>query len=84
LENKRKDLLIDKENECCLRSRSIWLEVKDENTKLFHRYENCKKSSNSIKKIERGDGSWDEKFGDIATIDVILRIFYYFTRFIDP
>jgi len=41
-------------------------------------------SSNSIKKIERGDGSWDEKFGDISTIDVILGIFYYFTRFIDP
>jgi hypothetical protein len=37
----------------------------NENTKLFHRYANCRKNINSIWKIDKGDGTWATNFKDM-------------------
>jgi len=67
LENKRRKLILDKDKERCLKSRAIWFEAGDDNTKLFHHFVNCSKNTNSIWKIDRQYGSWDENFTNIAT-----------------
>ena len=48
LEGRRKMLLQDKEDTWRLKSRAIWLESEDDNTKLFHAYARGRKSSNTI------------------------------------
>jgi len=46
LEDKRRHILLEKEKEW--RLNTLWLQVGDENTKIFHRYANRKKNINSI------------------------------------
>jgi hypothetical protein len=66
LEDKRRIILLEKEKEWRLKSRALWLQVGDENTKFFHRYANCRKNINSIWKIDKGDGTWATNFKDMA------------------
>jgi hypothetical protein len=49
-----------------MRTKSIWLQVGDENTKLFHHFANGRKLSNTIWSIDRLDGSKASSFEDIA------------------
>jgi hypothetical protein len=49
-----------------MRSRALWLQVGDENTKFFHHFENGRKLSNTIWSIDRMDGSKASSFEDIA------------------
>jgi hypothetical protein len=57
---------LEKEKEWRLKSRALWLQVGDENTKFFHRYANCRKNINSVWKIDKGDGTWATNFKDMA------------------
>jgi hypothetical protein len=66
LEDKRRIILLEKEKEWRLKSKALWLQVRDENTKLFHRYANCRKNIKSIWKIDKGDGTWATNFKDMA------------------
>jgi hypothetical protein len=47
LEEKKRNLLLEKEKEWRIKSKAIWLQQGDENTKLFHRYANRRKNINS-------------------------------------
>jgi hypothetical protein len=43
LEDKQRKLLLEKEKEWRLKSKALWLQAGDDNTKFFHRYANCRK-----------------------------------------
>jgi hypothetical protein len=66
LEDKKRNILLEKEKEWRLKSRALWLQAGDENTKFFHRYANCRKNINLVWKIDKGDGRWETNFKDIA------------------
>jgi len=52
LEDKKRQILQEKEKEWRLKSITLCFQVGDDNNKFFHRYENHRKNINSIWKIE--------------------------------
>jgi hypothetical protein len=56
LEERRRNLLEEKEVEWRLKSRAIWLEKGDENTKLFQAYAKGRKMSNTIWSLQDSEG----------------------------
>jgi len=69
-EERRNTLLQEKEETWRLRSRAIWLESGDDNTKFFHAYAKGRKSANSIWKLETPDGRVENSFEGMASIGV--------------
>jgi hypothetical protein len=66
LEEKKRNILLEKEKEWRLKSRAIWLQAGDENSKFFHRYANGRKNINFVWKIDKGNNRWETNFKDIA------------------
>eukprot|EP00253_Pinus_taeda_P028876 PITA_28876 len=48
LESQKAKILLEKEEQWRLKSRAIWLQVGDGNTKFFHNFANGRKASNTI------------------------------------
>jgi len=69
-EERRNILLKEKEETWRLKSRAIWLESGDENTKFFHAYAKGRKSANTIWKLENSDGRVENSFEGMANIGV--------------
>jgi len=61
---------LDQENEWNLKIHTLWLHVRDENTKLFHEFSNQWNSINTIWKIDDPQGSIALTFEDIASVGV--------------
>jgi hypothetical protein len=57
LENKRRNLILEKEKEWCLKSRAIWIEAGDENIKFFHHFANYRKNIDSVWEVASADRS---------------------------
>jgi hypothetical protein len=66
LEDKKRNILMEKEKERRLKTRSLWLQEGDENAKFFHRYPNYRENINLFWKIDKGDGTRATNFKDIA------------------
>ena len=58
LEGKKDSLLLKEEKLCRLKSRALWLEEGDENTKYFHRYASHRKNINTIFEIRKAKEIW--------------------------
>jgi len=70
LEERRNMLLKEKEETWRLKSRAIWLESGDENTKFFQAYAKGRKCVNTIWKLENQEGSMETSFEGMAKIGV--------------
>jgi len=53
---RKEQLLLQQEITWRLKSRALWLEVGDRNTKYFHAFANQRKNKNSIWSLQIGDG----------------------------
>ena len=62
LEGRKEALLLQEEKKWRLKSRALWLEEGDQNTKYFHRYASQRKSINTIHEIRTVQGSWAKSF----------------------
>ena len=70
LEGRRNSLLLDKEEAWRLKSRAIWLECGDENTKFFHAYARGRRVANTIWSLQDEEGNTHVTFEDKATCGV--------------
>ena len=68
LQGKRNTIVLDKEETWILKSRAIWLECGDENTKFFHSYARGRKVLNTIWILEDSMGRTHETFEDMASL----------------
>lgn len=57
---------MEKEKEWGLKSKALWLQARDENTKLFPGYANDRNNINFVWKINKGDGTLATNFKDMA------------------
>ena len=71
LEGRRNTLLLEKEEEWRLKSRAIWLECGDDNTKFFHAYARGRKATNTIWSLRDGEGVEHFDFDGKARCGVI-------------
>jgi len=69
-EGRRNILLQEKEETWRLKSRAVWLECGDENTKFFQAYAKGRKCANTIWKLEDPDGRVENSFEGMARIGV--------------
>jgi len=69
-EGRRNTLLQEKEETWRLKSRAVWLESGDENTKFFQAYAKGRKCANTIWKLEDLDGRVENSFEGMAKIGV--------------
>lgn len=77
LERQHADLLKTEETLWCQRSRAIWLQEGDKNTKFFHGKVSQRSKTNEIKKLTNEFGSWghgQEKVESIL-LDYFSRLF---------
>ena len=70
LQGKRNTILLDKEETSRLKSKAIWLECGDENTKKIHSYARGRKALNTIWSLENSLGRRLESFEDLAGLGV--------------
>jgi len=70
MEGRRNALLHEKEESWRLKSRAIWLESGDGNTKFFHAYANGRKFSNTIWNLEFNQGEMETYFYGMARVGV--------------
>ena len=64
LESKKDSLLLKEEKLMRLKSRALWLEVGDKNTKTFHSFSSHRKNINTIFEIRNRQGSMVSSFED--------------------
>ena len=81
MEEKKRSVLLDKEEKISkLKSRALWLEAGDKNTKYFHRFASHRRNINTILEI------WDEARG-IAILfkeKAKVAVDHFQKRFIAP
>ena len=65
-EQKRNRILADEEKSCRIKSRALWLEDGDKNTKFFHRHASHRKNINTILEIKDEEGGIAQTFKDKA------------------
>ena len=99
LEGRRTTLLLEKEEAWRLKSRAIWLECGDDNTKKFHAYAQGRKVANTIWSLQDEEGT-HVAFEDKArcgvnhfqklfkappqgSIEDVIRLSQMFPRFVD-
>ena len=70
LQGRRNTILLDKEETWRLKSRAIWLECGDENTKKIHSFARGRKAQNTIWSLENSLGRRLEYFEDLAGLGV--------------
>jgi hypothetical protein len=68
LEARRKQLLAEQEATWRLKSRAIWLEQGDENTKFFHAFSKGQKASNTIWNMKDPEGRTLSTFPELAEL----------------
>eukprot|EP00253_Pinus_taeda_P026957 PITA_26957 len=68
LTKQRTQVLKDREASWRLRSRAIWLQEGDENTKFFHRFANGRKAINTIWELQNDQGQQVHTLGEIAAL----------------
>ena len=71
LEGRRNTLLGEKEESWRLKSRALWLECGDNNTKFFHAYAIGRKVVNTIWSLRDKDGNTHFNFADKARCGVV-------------
>ena len=70
MEGRRSTLLLEKEETWRLKSRALWLECGDDNTKFFHAYARGRKVENTIWNLQDEEGNSHVTFEDKATYGV--------------
>ena len=74
LESKKYSLLIKEEKLMRLKSRALWLEVGDKNTKKFHSFSSHRKNINTIFETRNRQGNMVRSFEDKA--EAIMDFFH--------
>lgn len=70
LENQKAKILKEREESIRLRSRALWIQAGDENTKFFHNFAKCRKVSNTIWKLPTPDGDIADNFNKLAHLGI--------------
>ena len=70
LESRKRNILLDRENEARQKSRDVWLLCGDDNTPFFHKFANHRKFINSIWNIADDRSNVVEGFESIAGASV--------------
>ena len=70
LEGRCNILLLEREEAWRLKSRALWLECGDDNTKFFHAYARGRKVANTIWSLQDEEGSTHLSFDDKASCGV--------------
>ena len=99
LEGRRTSLLLEKEEAWRLKSRALWLECGDDNTKFFHAYARGRKATNTIWSLQDEEGIHVDfeakarcgvihfqklfKASPQASIEEVIRLSQMFPRFVD-
>ena len=68
MEAERRKILKDSEDQWRLKSRAIWLEAGDENSKFFQNYAKGRKNSNKICIIKKNDGGVKKTFEELTSL----------------
>eukprot|EP00253_Pinus_taeda_P030670 PITA_30670 len=66
LENQKVKILKEREESIRLRSRALWIQAGDDNTKFFHNFAKSRKVSNTIWKLPSPDGDIADNFNKLA------------------
>ena len=69
-EKKRNDILCEREATWRMKSRAIWLQCGDENTKFFQAYAKGRKCSNTIWELPSAEGEMVSSFEGLAALGV--------------
>ena len=69
-EKRRREILVAREESWRLKSRSIWLSSRDENTKFFHAYAKGRKMQNTIWELGDDLGNKVSSFDDLSRLGV--------------
>lgn len=81
LENQKAKILKEREESIRLRSRALWIQAGDENSKFFHSYTKGRKASNTIWKLPTPDGGTADSFNKLAHLGIShFRDLYKSTR----
>ena len=70
LEKKKEKLLAIEEKELRLKSRALWLEARDKNSKFFHNYATHRRNINTICEIKNQEGRLVKTFEENADAGV--------------
>jgi hypothetical protein len=70
LESKKCKLLLDRQNDWRLKSRTIWLNQGDQNTKFFHNYARFRESQNTNWELSNREGEKVQGFQELAELGV--------------
>lgn len=70
LENQKASILKEREESMRLRSRAIWIQAGDDNSKFFHSYAKGRKVSNTIWKLPTPEGDMADSFNKLAHLGI--------------
>lgn len=68
MENQKEKILLEKEEQWRLKSRAMWLQVGDGNTKFFHNFTNCRKATNTIWQLPCELDEWASTHPQLARL----------------